>query len=444
MNHHLETARRWVYGTYGDSVVITSDEPIIQTSFVSVFHCQRRHATAHDAHTNPMLNSSVAVRDGLATAFHLSNSDPFGDIEALEDNPGAAQLDERARMTNAQHTAVAMHDAVNGIPWPAALWSPGDETSDWWQAVRDNAPAPAEEAAFDTWDALIARMLSEPLGTRAFVWVQRQVNGVPVTGNVLYVMHTEDGVVLLDGQRESLAQLDTVERLQQLRCILFHQPMVGPDDGAASERAGWNQSAGALDEAIAKARAWIERAYGLDVVLVDPSEDDRINRGWLFAINTRRYVETGLALHCMLDAGLIVPSDGMHAPFLIHNKDPWGWLHQWDAVGAEIDGTTMPACPEPTSTSWAPDTFGDLDAAQHRLANMRSYSSWQDARADLARSGGQHVLWVRRKDRAHRESTGWLLVTQPSPGAVGLMDPMTQSEVPPPRDFYELCVVPIA
>ncbi|MGP4014985.1 YrhB domain-containing protein [Saccharopolyspora sp. 5N708] len=397
----------WVDRTYGGLVTLAGKEPLVEGERTLLFGCDYAGGS-----TEPLLAATIAVpRDG-GEPFPVANSDPLDEeFNATgPENPGAQPWRWRV---NARGCVVATDAAVDQYPASALPWHPLDEAPGWWDRLLAGRFPGAEVATCSTWDDLSGAILEGGPGTRGVVWLRRQLNGAEVTGHLLYALYHDDNVVVLDGQRGSLARLDDQE-IGQLTLARFHRAR---REDAESVTPPWEIAAPDLASAIHKASGWLDWTYQGKATLVQPDADDEIERGWLFACTTKRFQVTGDWRDQMLDAALVVPKAAGEVPFGLPNDDPWTWLHDWDE---RVDG--LPEPPAAASADWFEPTTRELGP----IVSESAHSHWGGALREIATFpiDTKVLVWVRRRDGRGRETVGNLLVATHGSDGVRFVDSM--------------------
>ncbi len=208
-----------------------------------------------------------------------------------------------------------------------------------------------------------------------------------------------------------LARLDA----EGLRSLTFARTTASD---TSSTPAPWVARADEFAAAVVKAETWLRRTYREPVALVDPSPEDELARGWLFAFNTEAYIQSGDWTHAMLDAALVVPK-APSEPFLLSNAYPWAWLEAWNG-GREPGDGVLPLPPAPGPTAWFPPTLKELGGA----ISVSEPADWPEVFEDLREMpvGSRALVWVRRRDNRGRESVGYLLTGFHSDQGAALLD----------------------
>ncbi|RZS44959.1 papain fold toxin 1 (glutamine deamidase) of polymorphic toxin system [Herbihabitans rhizosphaerae] len=391
----VRRARSWLSATYGARVELARDEPVAEAEHAWLFACRLHGSDA------PMLNASVVVPKNHRMPFQPANSDPWGDFSYADPRQGSELVTRSMWRTNARACMVATDAAMNGSPMQAWRWTPGEETADWWdQFVARHFPT-AETQACQTWDD-VTRFVRQP-GGRGIVWVRREVGGVEATGHLIYAYYDEQAgaVAYLDAQIGGMAKLEQ-EHVRGLTAARFTST-------PPQSRPAWTSAAPDLTSAVAKAEGWLALHYGDEVVLDRPSPQDETRRGWLFAATTRMFQRCGDWRAQMLDAAVVVPKD-TDEPFSLDNSDPWNWLGRWDSGG----DTGKPPVPGPAA--WFRDAMPNLG----EVISANQHPHWQSVFGELNSfpEGARAVVWVRRADRAGRETVGMLFnATRTNQGA---------------------------
>ncbi|MFR9727743.1 YrhB domain-containing protein [Saccharopolyspora sp. MS10] len=406
-------ASEWLERTYGGLVALVGDEPLFDGERTALFSCDYAGGSGE-----PLLAATIAVPKNGAEPFPVSNADPLDeDLNAMP-SPGAEANPWRWRV-NARNCLIATDAAVDHRPASALPWNPLDEAPGWWDRMLAAHFPGAEVFTSSTWADVTAMLLEGGPGTRAAVWLRRQLGGVEITGHLIYAFHDEERAVFLDGQRGTLARLDDDE-ISQLVVARFHRPVVGAEERVLVP---WEVSAPDLPAARAKAVAWLENTYPDPIALVDPDELDETERGWLFACTTRRFLETDDWRDQMLDAALVVPKEAGAQPFLLPNNDPWTYLSDWN------DGVEdLPGPPAPGSSTWFEPTMSQLGEP----LSLAEHGNWGDALAEVggAPRDSRALVWVRRRDFRGRETVGNLLVAVNEGGDVRLIDSLDGDGMP--------------
>ena len=407
----VASARRWVRDGYGGLVDLIATDPAIETDLAWVFGCRTVPQPGYP--DTPMLNAGVVVPKNGSRPFHLANDNPWQDLADLADDPRPRLPQDRVWRTNARGCVVAADAAVDGYPASALPWQPADEAPGWWERLVEQYFPDDEVTDRRSWEEVIQAVAEGGADTRGVVWVRRAANGIEVTGTLLYVHNNQGDVVVLDPQTGDLAELETTH-LAGLLLARFQRAR--PD---AAWPPPWTLPTSSFDEAAGKARDWLAQLYGDDVVLVHPSAEDELRRGWLFACTTARFQESHDWRDQMLNAGLVVPKDEAE-PFFLPNSDPWPWLEKWDSG---VDQEEEPPDPEPPY--WFADTFPQLGP----VLSSSNHSEWPAAVAELAAlpDGGRALVWVRRRDRRGRETVGMLLNAANTENGLVLVDSMRNS-----------------
>lgn len=404
-------AAGWLHQVYGGRVRLSAPTPVAETGQAWVFGCTSADQSGQG--TAVMLTASVAVpRDG-APPFHLATNDPWGDLASLRQDRGPRTYAIQARRTNARGCVVAVDASLNGARATALPWQPADEAPGWWERlVRQYFPS-AEVSPCADWNEVIAAVRQTGPDTRGVVWMRREARGVEATGHLLYAHNNNGQVAVLDGQSGGLARTET-DGIRQLVLARFHRVR----DSFEPLRPAWQQPAHDLASAVGKAEAWLNETYGEQVALVDPGPNDELPRGWLFACNTRRFLQDGHWANGMLDAAVVVPKEAQQ-PFGLPNSDPWKWLEQWSA-GQEPGTGGLALPPQPGPAAWLEPTMRSLG----QVVSMSEHDDWPPLLAELAGSptGVRALVWVRRKDRRGRESVGLLLVAAQTDNGIVLID----------------------
>lgn len=407
-----QQAADWLQHTYQGRIELTSPEPIAEYGQSWLFGCRNtpdpRAATVDAA--PPMLNCTVAVPKNGTTPFHPATHDPHGDLTAFDAEPHSRGLQDQARQINARGCVLAISSMVDGTPATSLPWQPRDEQPGWWQTLLSRYFPTATMTSCRTWDEAIHAIQNHGPGSRAVVWVRREINGQEATGTLLFADSRGENVAFLDGQTGGLAQLQT-QGIRTLTVALFH-----PEDADATRAPATN-----LQTAVTKATAWLKQTYGPEVELVAPDAADELQRGWLFACNTRRFLHDRDGNAGMLDAGFVVPKTRQE-PFLLPNSYPWQWLNAWDS-GATPGKDGMPLPPTPDAESWLPNTLTKLGD----VLSLTTHTDWGHLIATVATwpHGARALVWQRRRDRRGRDSTGLVLIATHGPDGVRLLDSTT-------------------
>jgi hypothetical protein len=389
-------AANWLDRTYGGLVTIAGDQPILETERTWFVGC------AYVDDPGPLLAVTLAVPKDGAEPFPAANALPLDESLDLADG--------WEWRVNARGCLVATDAAVGGRPASAVPWRPPDEAPGWWDRLITGHFPDAEVATCATWDDVTSAIAAGGPGTRGAVWLRRQVAGAEITGHLLYASYTGGDVIVVDGQRGTLATLDDAE-VGQLVLARYHR--LAPD--AAGPVLPTLAAAPDLAAAVEKATSWLAGVHGDAVALVDPAPADETERGWLFACTTKRFLATGDWRDQLLDAALVVPKAAGAEPFGLPNDDPWTWLRAWDAGQP---GLAEP--PEPGAASW-------LESVARQFGTIRSTSThqhWGGALTELADlpDGEQALVWLRRRDGRRRETVGNLLVALKEGHEVRLVD----------------------
>ncbi|MFC4078516.1 YrhB domain-containing protein [Amycolatopsis samaneae] len=424
MSDEERRVREWLHHTYGERVVLADAEPVFSGER-SVFFACRHHDSAE-----PMLAATICVpRDG-ADPFPTANGDPLDE----EFNLGGGKNAVRWRL-NARNCVVAAGAVLDGHAASALPWHPDDEAPGWWDRLLATHFPGAESTTCLDWEQAAKTIGEGGPGTRAVVWLRRRLDGHVLTGHLLFAEYGEDGVVFLDAQRGVYADIedDTADELLVARFA------AAPRDAESPIAAPWEMAAEDLPAAIRKAGHWLAGTYPADAVhLVGPVPEDELGRGWLFAITTERFTETGDWRDQLLDAALVVPKDAGSPPFGLPNRDPWGWLDDWEAGTPGLPGT-----PRPGEAAWFAPAMAELGGAEE----IQAHSNWVDALEWISGFPPETrvLVWVRRKDGRGRETVGHLLWAVPDAEGVRLVDPMAGDGEPLiDPDPFELRVFRIA
>ncbi|QWF82761.1 YrhB domain-containing protein [Amycolatopsis sp. CA-230715] len=403
-----ERARAWLRRTYGDRVVLRDVEPVHVGHRMVLFGC----GYLDDA--EPMLAATVCVpRDGSAP-FAVANADPLD--EDLNLGGGADAL--RWRL-NARNCVVTADAVLAERPACAMPWHPDDETPGWWDRMIGAHFPGAEITTCAGWDQAAKTIAEGGRGARAVVWLRRRLAGRELTGHLLYAEYGEDGVIFLDAQRGSPA--DTGDELADE--LVVARFAGGPGSKVAELVIPWDMAAVDLSAAVEKAERWLGDAYDEDVQLVSPGPEDELARGWLFAVTTKRFAETGDWREQMVDAALVVPKAAGQAPFGLPNRDPWTWLKDWDA---RVPG--LPPRPDPGTAAWYAPMLAELGGARSVSAHRTWAGVLDEVQEFPVRT--RTLVWVRRKDVRGRESVGQLLWAVTGDEGPRVVDPLAPDGEP--------------
>jgi|GEM_PF-2918725 len=419
-------AERWLREVYRGRVELALPYSVAASERAFVFCC-RIAAQRGAPPAPPMLNISLAVPVDGAPPFHLANDDPWGDLASLDRDPSPRTGRRATARINARGGVLAADALVNGARVAVPAWRPQDEERDWWTRFTARSFPGSELIDCHGWDQVDALVAEGGPGTRGVVWIRREANGHEATGHLVYALFDRGRVVHLDGLAGGRARIERESAPRALHLARFHR---APPSSAVLP---WRQPAPDLGAAVRKARAWLDDAFAVPggVVPVDPAAEDDVGRGWLFACNTRRFLEDGDWHAAMADAALVVPKDSA-PPFCLPREDPWGWLARWCA--GEVPGTDglAPVAAPAREAAWFPAALaavGAPGAVEHAV-----YRDWPEARADVARHpyGARSLVWVRRADGRGRETVGRVLLAVRTPAGVVLTDP--HREEPPKLD----------
>jgi hypothetical protein len=410
-----QRATEWLDRAYGGLVTLTDTQPLVENERTWLFGCGYSSES-----TGVMLASALAVPKEGGQPFPLANSAPF-DEEFNLSRPGELGDEPWRWRVNARNCVVATDAAVSRRPASALPWQPRDEAPGWWDRLVASYFPGAEVAECPSWGDVASAIIEGGPGTRGVVWLRRQLDGVPVTGHLLYADYLDGQVAFLDGQRGGLATLED-SGFGDLVLARFTRPPAPEDDEEIT--VPWEIPAPDLSTAVAKATSWLEQAYEDEVVLVAPDASDETQRGWLFACTTKRFQESGDWREQMLDAALVVPKDGGAAPFGLPNPDPWAWFQQWDAGETEL---SAPPGPGPTAAWFAP-----LMRELGSVHSANEHEHWGGVFSELTRfpTNARAVVWLRRRDERGRESVGNLLLAEVRSSGVRLIDSMTEDGAP--------------
>lgn len=425
MNELAGRARTWLDATYGGLVTLDDEQPLAQSERAALFGC--RYAKEKE----PMLAATLCVPADGDDPFPVANAEPLDEDLNLS-SPSSAGL-WRWRV-NARNCLVATDAALSHYPATALPWQAADEEPGWWDRIVSRHFPGAEVSACRNWAEVSQAIVDGGVGTKGAVWLQRQLDGRTLTGHLLYADLTEDGVVVIDGQRGSLARL-TEDEVAGLVLARFHRD---PVDETPEIDVPWLGEATHFEQAVEKAGLWLKYTYDDEAELVSPDPEDETERGWLFACNTRRFAVSGDWQDQMLDAAVVVPKASGESPFGLPNRDPWGWLEDWD------DST--PGLPEPPPAGqalWYGPTIAQLGA----VISVNAHPHWGAAFEEITSfpSGTRALVWVRRKDFRGRESVGHLLWAIHEGTGIQIIDPMSEDGQPvmDPSPF-ELRVIRVA
>ncbi|ALG15138.1 YrhB domain-containing protein [Kibdelosporangium phytohabitans] len=398
-------AAAWLDRTYGGRVALAESQPFAERARTWLFSCQYA-----DGPVEPMLAATLAVPKDGGEPFPVANTDPLD--EQLNAPDGT---DSWRRRVNARNCLVATDAAVRHRPASALPWRPEDEMPGWWDRLLTGVFAGAEVATCASWSEVADAVVTGGPGTHAAVWLRRELDGLPLTGHLLYAQYRDGGAMLLDGQRGSLARCydDEVGSLVVAR---LHRPEAGVGDPLPVP---WQRAAPHFAAAVAKAQAWLEHTYAGEAVLVDPGPGDETRRGWLFACTTRRFADTGDWREQMLDAALVVPKAAGEPPFGLPNPDPWTWMTRWD--DGEPD---LPAPPAPGPAAWYASTMDQIGA----VLSAHAHQDWAGAVQEIVNfpEDARALVWVRRQDYRGRETVGNLIVVANERDNVRFVDGMAE------------------
>ncbi|WP_263252849.1 YrhB domain-containing protein [Saccharopolyspora rosea] len=410
-------AAEWLDRTYGGLVTLTDGAPLVDGERTQLFGCDYASGSQE-----PLLAATIAVPKDGGEPFPVANAAPLDEEFNASVPPGAdpqAGLELWRWRVNARGCLIATHAAVDRTPATALPWRPLDEAPGWWERMLDAHFPDAEVATCSTWGDVTSMLAEGEPGTRAVVWLRRQLSGVEITGHLLYAFNDGERAAFLDGQQGALARLDDDE-VSQLVVARFQRPVPGDSEMLPLP---WEIAAPDLDAARDKATSWLEQTFEEPVVLVRPDQEDEIERGWLFACTTQRFQDSGDWRDQMLDAAVVVPKEAGAAPFPLPNSDPWRYLKDWEAGQ---DG--LPDPPAPTVAAWFESTIRELgqplSSSEHR--------GWSAALEELSQApeGAESLVWVRRTDARGRETVGNLLVAVKQGSDVRLIDSMAEDGQP--------------
>ncbi|WP_395474326.1 toxin glutamine deamidase domain-containing protein [Saccharopolyspora spinosa] len=167
MNELAERARSWLQDTYGPRVVLRGEEAILSTERAAFFGC------GYVESDEPMLAATICVpRDG-AEPFPASNAGPLDEsLNVLGSAPGSWRW-----RVNAGNCVVATDAAVSGWPASALPWDPAGEVPGWWDRMLASYFPDAEVVTCATWEDARRTIVDGGVGTRAVVWLRRQLGG---------------------------------------------------------------------------------------------------------------------------------------------------------------------------------------------------------------------------------------------------------------------------
>lgn len=409
-----QQAAAWLQHTYQGRVELTSPDPVAEYRESWLFGCRTLPdpRSGDGAGTAPMLNCMVAVPKNGTLPFHPATHDPHEDLTAFDAEPYPRSPQDQARKINARGCVLAISSMVDGAPATALPWQPEHEQPGWWSALVNRYYPAASVVSCATWDEVIQAVNDHGPDARAVVWVRREINGQEATGTLLFADSRNGNVTFLDGQTGGLARLQT-QGVRALTVARFRPSDVDPTLKSAPD----------LQSAVRKATVWLEQTYGPEVEIVAPDAADELNRGWLFACNTRRFLHERDGNAGMLDAGFVVPKNDQ-APFLLPNSYPWQWLDAWDA-GATPGNDGMPMPPKPDAASWLPGTLVNLGEVQ----SLTTHTDWGQLIAAVAAwpRGARALVWQRRRDRRGRDSTGLIIIATHASDGVQLIDANTST-----------------
>ncbi|MDQ2589299.1 hypothetical protein CKY47_36380, partial [Saccharothrix yanglingensis] len=278
-----DAADQWLDRAYGGTVK-SSRHPLLETSRVAVFGCRFRESR------DPLLAATIAVPKTGEAPYPLPNDRPFDDLGLdadAADRHAPAEADWTRRV-NARNCVIALDAAVDRAPASALPWRPTDERPGWWERLHTAHFPQAQVATCTTWPEVIEAVRTGGPDTRGVIWVRRELAGVEATGHLLYAHNDNGEVAVLDPLRGTLAHLETAT-VSGLVLARFHRPRP-----TLPERD--------LAAAVHAAQRHLADAYGDEVVLVDPSPQDELSTGWLFACTTRAFLASRDPRDQMLDA----------------------------------------------------------------------------------------------------------------------------------------------
>lgn len=425
-----ETAEHWLNEIYRGHVVLASPKPVHQTDTTAVYACSYPPGLGSSS-KDSVLTGAVAVPHGGSDPYHLATDDPWGDLAATESDPTLAAPARRVRRTNARGAVVVTHAGVNRARATARPWKPSDELAGWWSRLLRWFPS-ADTAVVGTWDEVIVEARRRGPDTRGVIWIRRIHGGAEITGHLIYLHNDGGNVVFLDGQRGSLARLET-EGIHQLRAALFFEPR--PD----AANAVWPAEDGVGDyaSAVAKAESWLRQTYDDEVTLVRPSPDDEGIQGWVFPCNTRSFLETGDWRSAMIDAAIAVPRSAGE-PVLVPNTAPAEWIAKWKDGAAA--GRDIAPPPEPAEALWLPGALAAIGSSMLEHVECADFPTALRVLDDLPLES-RALVWLRRHDQMGREISGELLVGLHAPAGVTVIDPRSGTPALPRLDADQIHVI---
>ncbi|MEV8396496.1 YrhB domain-containing protein [Streptomyces niveus] len=410
-------AAAWLDRTYRGLVELAAPHPVYESATAWLMACRTVQQPGYP-HT-PMLAASVVVPKDGSSPFHPSPSAPLVDLEPAPSYEAAvARVQEQGRRINVRGAVVALHAAIGGSPSVALSWQPSDEAPGWWGRLTRRYFPEFERVRADSWDDVVKAATETGPDTRGLVWVRREIGGLEVSGNLVYAHNNKGQCVFLDSLTSSLARLDT----HHVRELVFVRAL---PEALRARRQPWEREAHDFDSALAKARLWLESAYGGQVELVGPTTADETRRGWVFSCDTGRHLREGRWQDTLLDATLVVPKDAAE-PFGLPNSDPWNWLAHWDAGGLPGTGT-FPQPPPPGRAHWFEPTLAELGA----VLSTSDHQVWSSTVDELSSfpAGARALIWIRRTDGRGREAVGWLVNGLTTAAGVMLFDGSSEKPV---------------
>jgi hypothetical protein len=181
----LRKAQYWLDGAYHGAVELVAPAPADEIRRGWVFACNTKRYLGDGRWQDGMLDATLVVPKDAAAPFGLPNSDPWGWLERWDvgEVPGS-----------------------EGFPVPP---TPGHAA--WFEpTLADLGPVISASQHAD-WATVMDELSGFPIGARALVWVRRaDRRGRESVGWLVNALHTQQGVMLIDGSSDSAVALDQI------------------------------------------------------------------------------------------------------------------------------------------------------------------------------------------------------------------------------------------